>query len=44
MKEGKCFYCKEPGHVASACPHKKANELKMLETDPQNKQTEQGKD
>ena len=23
MKEGKCFYCREPGHVSRSCPKKK---------------------
>jgi len=31
MREGKCFYCKETGHIAPHCPHKKALEIKTLE-------------
>ena len=32
MKEGKCFNCKERGHLSRDCPHKKkAAELKALE-------------
>lgn len=34
MKEGKCFYCKEPGHLIKACPKK--------QTDKANK-SDQGK-
>jgi hypothetical protein len=31
MKEGKCFYCKEPGHLAIHCPAKKQiSDLKTL--------------
>jgi hypothetical protein len=32
MKEGKCFYCKEAGHVSRECPVKKNTmDLKTLE-------------
>lgn len=31
MREGKCFYCKETGHIAPHCPRKKASEIKTLE-------------
>jgi hypothetical protein len=27
-KEGLCFYCKEPGHIAEYCPNKPGNEKK----------------
>lgn len=34
MKEGKCFYCKEQGHLSTDCPAKKrALELRALEAD-----------
>lgn len=37
MKEGKCFYCKEQGHLSIDCPAKKrAMELKALEAGNQN--------
>ena len=44
MKEGKCFYCKEVGHVASVCPRKKAADLKLMEEALQETSAEQGKD
>jgi hypothetical protein len=32
MREGICFYCKEPGHIALICPkRKKATEMKEIE-------------
>jgi len=31
MKEGKCFYCKEAGHISLQCPVKnRSAELKAL--------------
>ena len=34
MKEGKCFYCREAGHLSYQCPVKKHSiiELKALAT------------
>jgi hypothetical protein len=41
LKEGKCFYCKEPGHIASSCPKIKIKtELKALEHSNPKKPTE----
>jgi hypothetical protein len=45
MKERKCFYCKEPGHVTRNCPVKKRNEEKKKATEvAELEDTEQEKD
>jgi hypothetical protein len=44
-KEGKCFYCKEAGHIAINCPRIKAKiDLKALEQASEGDQFESGKE
>lgn len=34
MGEGKCFYCKEPGHIKADCPKLAAANIRRIETRP----------